>query len=161
PYRTKPLRRGVDPPRPWRAAAPAAAPSVASWARRLRTGGCRRGPGGRGAASGRGGGVSQWLFRWTSGLSWQWLFRWTLDLYSQWFVREPLGPYWGWGSSPPGRWGDPAGWGLIVLGDDFAVSLGAEGAQGQQADLLADELDGAVGEGQVGPARMLAAVDAR
>src|SRR5262249_34662381 len=49
----------------------------------------------------------------------------------------------------------------IVLGDDFAVSLGAQGTQGQQTDLLADELDRAVGEGQVGPTRVLAAVDTR
>src|SRR5262249_54947844 len=44
----------------------------------------------------------------------------------------------------------------IVLGDDLAVSLGAQVAQGQQADLRADELDRAVSEGQVGPARVLA-----
>src|SRR5262245_15303880 len=50
---------------------------------------------------------------------------------------------------------------LILLGDDFAVSLGTQGAQGQQADLLADELDRAVGEGQVSPARVLAAIDGR
>src|SRR5262245_58176119 len=49
---------------------------------------------------------------------------------------------------------------LIVLGDDLAGGLGAQVAQGEQADLVADELDGAVGEGQVGPARVLAAVDA-
>src|SRR5262249_60655354 len=41
---------------------------------------------------------------------------------------------------------------LIVFGDDLAAGLGAEVAQGQQANVLADELDGAVGDGQVGPA---------